>query len=355
MSSIVTSALAACGHSPNLVQSVVCWPAVAPHLTSHPAVSQLTFIGSRKVAHAVATSAAKSLTPMCVELGGKDAAVVLDDIGNLRQVGSIIMRGVFQNAGQNCIGIERVIACPAIYDRLAQHLEARVRRLRVGSTLDDEDEVDVGAMISDASFSRLEQLVAEAVQAGARCLVGGRRFVHPSHPQGHFFSPTLLVDVTSDMAIAQEETFAPILTMMRARDLDEAISLANSTRYGLGASVFGRNAAHLEQVVAGCRNGMVSVNDFGVYYSVQLPFGGVKESGYGRFAGQEGLRSLCNVKAVCRDRFPRLFRTAIPAPLDYPIASAPRAWQMCKGIVELGYGETWARRVRGLWRIIRQK
>ncbi|KAI9838868.1 MAG: hypothetical protein M1819_004075 [Sarea resinae] len=350
---IVRGALASCGHSPNLVQSIICWPNVAPHLTSHPGISHLTFIGSRPVAHAVCSSAAKSLTPVCVELGGKDAALVLDDVRNLKKVASILMRGVFQSAGQNCIGIERVIACPAVYDALIAHLEPRIRSLRIGSALDDPEHVDVGATISPAQFTRLESLIAAAVDAGARLLVGGSRYAHPKYPQGHYFSPTLLVDVTPDMKIAQEELFAPIFVVMRAQNVTDAIRIANSTEYGLGASVFGKNRQDLDRAVAELKTGMVSVNDFAVYYAVQLPFGGVNGSGYGRFAAEEGLRGLCNTKAVCRDRWPGLLSTSIPPPLDYPIKSAKKGWEMCCGIVELGYGETLQRRAGGLWRLIK--
>ena len=300
----------------------------------------------------MAASASKSLTPLCVELGGKDAAIVLDDVKNLGKVASILLRGVFQSSGQNCIGIERIIACPQTYSKLVSLLEPRVRSLRPGSILEDGDGVDVGAMISDATFDRLERLIDDAVQHGARCLAGGKRFNHYLHPHGHYFSPTLLVDVTADMMISQEETFAPIMVLMKAQDMDEAIQLANSTEFGLGASVFGDDTKALEKVTTQLTTGMVSVNDFAVYYAVQLPFGGVKGSGYGRFAGEEGLRSLCNTKAVCRDRFPRLISTAIPKPLNYPILSVARGWEMCQGIVELGYGETLGRQANGLWKLI---
>ncbi|KAI9844801.1 MAG: Meiotic Sister-Chromatid recombination aldehyde dehydrogenase [Thelocarpon superellum] len=350
---IVTSALTACGHSSNLVQSVVCWPAVANHLTSHSGISHVTFIGSRPVALAVAASAATSLTPLCLELGGKDAAIILDDVRCLERVCSILLRGVFQNAGQNCIGIERIIACEGIYARLVKMLEPRVRALRVGSALDDGDGVDVGAMICDSSFTRLEKLITSAINKGANLLVGGRAYTHPHHPNGHYFRPTLLVDVTPDMAIAQEEVFGPIMTIMRAADVEDAIKIANSTAYGLGSSVFGTNTRQLDQVVAGLQTGMVAVNDFGVYYAVQLPFGGVKQSGYGRFAGVEGLRALCASKSVSRDRFPALFSTAIPRPLDYPVSNAARAWDLCCGVMQLGYGSFWSRRGKGLWDIVR--
>ena len=127
---IAKDALSACGHDPNLVQSVVCWPQVADHLTSHSGISHITFIGSRPVAKKVAASAAKALIPVVAELGGKDVAIVLDSAASdLARVRELLLRGTFQSAGQNCIGIERVIACPAVYDKLVQILEPRIRAI----------------------------------------------------------------------------------------------------------------------------------------------------------------------------------------------------------------------------------
>jgi acyl-CoA reductase-like NAD-dependent aldehyde dehydrogenase len=344
--SIATKALEACGHSPDIVQSMVCWPNVADHLTSHPSISHITFIGSRPVAHHVCASAAKALTPVCVELGGKDPAIVLDDMsnGDFKRVASILMRGVFQSAGQNCIGIERIIALPNVYERLIDYLTPKIRALRPGSVLSSSTDtiIDVGASISDASFSRLEELIEDAVKHGARLLAGGKRYAHPDHPSGHYFTPTFLVDVTPDMAIAQTELFAPVFMLLRAETLDDAIAAANSTIYALGASVYGSNTTDLERVVREVHAGMVAVNDFAVFYMVQLPFGGRKGSGYGRFAGQEGLRSLCNQKSITRDRFAWAgVKTAIPPPMDVPLSgerAMQKAWGMAQGIVWLGYG-----------------
>ncbi|MGI4797628.1 MAG: aldehyde dehydrogenase family protein [Janthinobacterium lividum] len=359
---IVRGALTACGHSPNLVQSIACWPSVAPHLTSHPGISHITFIGSRPVAHHVAASAAKSLTPVCVELGGKDAAIILDDVKNFEKVSSILMRGVFQSAGQNCIGIERVVAMPKAYERLLQILTPRIRALRVGSALDDEEEVDVGACISPANFDNLERLIQDAVSRGAQLLCGGSRYEHPKYSKGHYFAPTLLAGVTPDMPIAQQELFAPIFVLLKATSVDDAISIANSTPYALGASVFGSRAADLEKVTREVKVGMLSVNDFASYYMCSLPFGGVKGSGYGRFGGAEGLRSLCNTKSVNRDRFWGLISTAIPPRLDYVAEKVAakgvrnakaKAWEFAKGIVELGYGQSLGGRMKGLGKLVR--
>lgn len=310
---------------------------MAPHLTSHPGISHITFIGSRPIAHHVASSASKSLTPLCLELGGKDAAIILDDILDVQSLSSILMRGVFQSASQNCVGIERIIALPGVYIELVDILRERIKQLRPGSVLDG-DEVDCGAMISSANFDYLEALIEDAVRKGASCLVGGKRFVHPKHPRGHYFSPTLLIDVSPNMLIAQNETFAPICVLMKAQDVEDALRIANGTEFGLGGSVFGRNKKNLEKVVREMKSGMVSVNDFAVYYLNQsLPFGGVAGSGYGRFAGEEGLRALCNIKAVCEDRFPKLMYTSIPPVVDYPIRDGNRGWNFTKGMFTGGF------------------
>jgi len=313
----------------------------------------MTFIGSRPVGQLVAASAAKALTPCVMELGGKDAAIVLDDVGSdIDRIVSILLRGVFQAAGQNCIGIERIIALPSSYRRLVSALTPLIRSLRVGSVMDAKEPVDVGACISSANFSFLEELIAEAVSQDAELLAGGKRYTHADYPQGHYFQPTFLAGVTPDMRIAQQELFAPVCVIMRASNVDEAIEIANGTQYALGASVFGKDRRDLEKVVQEIHSGMIAVNDFAAHYAVQLPFGGVKGSGYGRFAGEEGLRGLCNQKAVCRDRWPGLVRTSIPGPLGLPVKDARRAVEMGKGIVEIGYGETIGRRMMGIKRMI---
>ncbi|KAI1188173.1 Aldehyde/histidinol dehydrogenase [Nemania serpens] len=349
---VARGALIAHGHDPALIQSVVCWPQTAGHLTSHPGIAHITFIGSRPVCHHVAASAARSLTPVVAELGGKDAAMVLDSAArDLPRIVDILLRGTFQASGQNCIGIERIIATPKVYDKLVAMLTPCVRALRMG--LDR----DVGAMVSDASFTRLEALVADAVAAGAKLLAGGKRYVHPDHPQGFYFSPTLLVDVTPAMAIANEECFGPIMTVFRAPDstASAVLSLANAPAFGLGASVYGGDAdPALRAVVRGLRAGGVAVNDFAVFYAIQLPFGGVAGSGYGRFAGDEGLRGLCNLKSVCEDRLGALgVRTAIPAPARYPVASQERGWRFTRGVVGIGYGITLGDKVWALLDVLR--
>lgn len=349
---IAKQALAIHGYDDRVVQLVACWPEDADYLTSHPGLDHITFIGSGAVAHKVALAASQSLTPLVLELGGKDPLIVLDDVSDIKSVASTIMRGTFQSAGQNCIGVERVIATPKVYDQLVDILNGAVAELRLGSSIDQQEDIDIGATISGARFSEMEGLVSEAVSQGARLLQGGQRYSHPKYPQGHYFCPTLLVDVTPEMAIAQREVFGPILVVMPAESTEHAVQLANSTEYGLGASVFGSNKSLLNKVTDQLRTGNVAINDFATYHMCQLPFGGVDGSGYGKFGGAEGLRGLCLEKSVCYDRFP-FISTKIPRPLDYPIPDVKKAWNMVKSINEAGYAIGKWRRIKSVGRLAR--
>ncbi|KAK5415651.1 Meiotic Sister-Chromatid recombination aldehyde dehydrogenase [Exophiala xenobiotica] len=354
---IVRGALQACGHSTDLVQNIICLPDVADHLTSHTGLSHITFIGSREVAHKVCASAARALTPVTVELGGKDASTVLDDAKTVRNVDdviSILMRGVFQSAGQNCIGTERVIALPDVHDKVLHGVRQKVRNLRLGSVLLDHDTPDMGSMISSRSFDKLENLIADAVEQGATLHCGGRRYRHPKYPQGTYFQPTLLSGVTKDMQIAKTELFAPVFLLMKAADVDDAIAIANSTEYALGASVFGHDSQDVSRCVQGIKAGMVAVNDFGAYYACSMPFGGVKGSGYGRFGGEEGLRALCNVKSVCQDAWWARtlgIQTRIPPKLQYPVSRD--GWEVCKGVIGTGYALRWSEWVWSVYGLVR--
>ncbi|KAL1891746.1 Meiotic Sister-Chromatid recombination aldehyde dehydrogenase [Sporothrix stenoceras] len=366
---LMRGALVAHGYDPALVQAVVCWPATANHLTQHPDISHVTFIGSQSVARHVATSAAQAMTPVCAELGGKDPFIVLDSVGKKRlpAVAATMLRGTFQSSGQNCIGIERVIAAPGVYEPLLALVTDKVKALRIGfqedgdnAETDETKKYDVGAMISDANFDRLERLIDDAVKQGARLLAGGRRYNHPRFPHGHYFTPTLLADVTPAMAIAQEECFGPILCMMRAEasTAEAVLKIANSAPFGLGASVFGNEhgseAGEMDKVVKGVKAGMVAINDFATYYAVQLPFGGVGGSGYGRFAGSEGLQSLCNAKSVCADRFGWFgIRTGLPPVVQYPVRSQQGGWSFVKGLITFGYGLSWGEKIGGLLELIK--
>ena len=337
---MIRAALQLLDLSEDLIQLCYCFPEDAEYFTSHPGLKHITFIGSKPVAHKVLQSASKELTPCVIELGGKDSVLVMDDIVDVKALSSVIMRGTFQSAGQNCIGIERVICLPRVYDELISILNERVGMLRLGSDIDQLDEIDMGAMISDNRFDQIEELVRDAVSKGARLLHGGKRFHHPNYPQGHYFAPTLLVDVDISMRISQEEVFGPVLTMMKAETVEEAISISNSTEYGLGNSVFGKDFKKCDAVARELESGNVAINDFATFYVCQLPFGGIKKSGFGKFGGEEGLTGLCNAKAVVMDKpILRAFgiKTAIPPPIDYPIADDKKAWGFVSSLNTASY------------------
>lgn len=324
----------------NLVQLVCCYPEDADYLTSHPDLSHITFIGSKPVAHKVLQSAAKQLTPVVVELGGKDSAIVLDDVKDIKALSSVLLRGTFQSAGQNCIGIERIICLPESYNKLVDIFSHRITNFRLGSDIDQLDEIDMGAMISDNRFAVLEKMIEDAVEKGAKLVAGGKRFQHPNYPQGHYFEPTLLIDVDPSMQIFNEEVFGPVLTMIKAKDVDDAIALANATEYGLGNSVFGNDFTQLNKIADRLESGNVAINDFATFYVAQLPFGGIKKSGYGKFGGEEGLTGLCVTKSVIMDK--SIFRmlgisTSIPPPIDYPIKNDKKAWSFVTNLNIAGY------------------
>ncbi|RUP47288.1 Aldehyde/histidinol dehydrogenase [Jimgerdemannia flammicorona] len=344
-SAIMRTCLAVHGHDPELVQFINGFADVGEAIVTS-GVNHITFIGSPEVGKKVQLNAADHLVPCLLELGGKDCAIVLKD-ADLGQVTSVLMRGVFQNCGQNCIGIERIIMENEIYDGFVKDVEARIKELRLGSVLDDEEGVDCGAMTMGTQNDKLETLITDAVSKGARLLVGGKRYSHPRHPSGQYFSPTLLVDVTPEMNIARHEVFAPIMVLMRAKDAEDALRIANTCPYGLCSSVFSGNSRLAEQLCLRLKTGMANVNDFGVNYLCQsLPFGGVGISGYGRFAGAEGLRGLCVPKAVTIDKI-SFIKTSIPPPVDYPIKKAAKGYGFVKELVRFAYAPQIMEKVKG--------
>jgi aldehyde dehydrogenase (NAD+) len=291
-------------------------------------------------------TAADTLTPVVLELGGKDAAIVCDDC-DFDQVVDIAMRGTFQNCGQNCIGLERLVIHSKIYDRFVQAVAAKVAALSQGPPLSAT--VDCGAMtMGAAEIGRIEKLVQQAVDSGARLLAGGKR--NDTLPEGSFMRPTLLVDVTRNMDIARNEVFGPVMTVIRAEDDDDAVAIVNSTPYGLGGSVFSLDYDRAGAIGRRLRTGMMNLNDFGVNYLCQsLPFGGVNISGFDRFAGIEGLRGCCNPRAVTSDKVTGV-RTAIPPPLQYPVGES--GFQFVSGLISMFYGDGLVARVGGIFSLI---
>ena len=283
----------------DLVQVVTGWGETGAHLV-RAGVDKVFFTGSPQNGRKVMAGASDTLTPVVLELGGKDPLIVCDD-ANLKQAADAAMLGVFTACGQMCVGAERIYVFDEVYDDFVAIMLERVRSLRQGPPL-GEELVDCGATTMPAQLDIIQGLVDDAVAKGARVLVGGRR--NPAL-LGQHYEPTLLVDVDHGMRITQEEIFGPVMTVIRVRDEDEAIRLANDCPYGLGSSVFTRSAARGARMARQIRAGMTVVNDYGIAYMMQsLPFGGVGISGFGRINGREGLRACCYEKAIVEDRLP---------------------------------------------------
>jgi succinate-semialdehyde dehydrogenase/glutarate-semialdehyde dehydrogenase len=258
-------------------------------------VDKISFTGSVATGRKVAVACAEQLIPCTLELGGKDAMVVCDDVDVDTAAGGAVA-GAFMNTGQYCCGTERVYVVDSIADEFTQKVVDRVSALRQGA----EGEFDVGAIFWPRQLEIIEEHVADAVDKGARVLAGGRR--NPAL-EGLFYEPTVLSDVNHEMRVMREETFGPILPIMRVRDEEEAIALANDSPYGLGANVWTRDKGKGFRLARRIQSGSVCVNDMTMTYGIQeAPFGGLKESGVGQVNGETGIRGYCHAEPIIIDR-----------------------------------------------------
>ncbi|MGK5742470.1 aldehyde dehydrogenase family protein [Micromonospora sp. URMC 103] len=253
-------------------------------------VGKLAFTGSTATARAVMAACAETLTPVLLEAGGKDAMIV-DSDADLDAAAEACVWGALTNAGQTCIGIERVYAVEPVFDAFVEKVVARAGRLTVGP-----DGADIGPITMPAQVDVIRRHIDDALARGGRAVLGGADAV-----QAPYVRPTVLIDVPEDSAAVREETFGPTLTINRVRDADEAVTRANALPYGLGGSVFGRRRA--VGIARRLRSGMASVNSTLTFAGMStLPFGGVGDSGFGRIHGEDGLREFGRAKAITRRR-----------------------------------------------------
>jgi acyl-CoA reductase-like NAD-dependent aldehyde dehydrogenase len=257
-------------------------------------VDKVIFTGGSWTGRKVMATAAESLTPVVLELGGKDAALVLED-ADLGRAARGILWGSFQNAGQTCISVERVFVVEEIYDAFLRELLAQVKKITAGST----GGVDVGPMVLSEQLQRVEGQLQEAVAKGAKIAVGG----HRADPASNVFHPTILIDTPREAQVLNEETFGPLLPVVRVRDAEEGIRRANESAFGLCASVWTKNKRRGLEAAGRLKAGGVSINDALATYAIpSLPFGGSGESGFGRTRGLEGLSEVTRTKSVVVDR-----------------------------------------------------
>ena len=273
------------------------------------------FTGSIATGRRVAERAAAALTPFALELGGKDALIVLEG-APLERAANVAVFYAMMNAGQSCVSIERVYAQASIYDELLERIVAKVAALRVGAP-GAPGTVDVGAITAESQLEIIEAHVADAIAKGARVAAGGHRL----QGDGRFFEPTVLVDVDHGMRCMTEETFGPTLPVMRVADADEAVALVNDSPMGLGAAVFAADLERGEAVARRLDVGAVCVNDAAVnYFALEAPMGGHKQSGIGVRHGPEGIRKYCTAQTILLS--PRLMLRREPQFYPYTKGSA---------------------------------
>jgi len=256
-------------------------------------VDKIAFTGSARTARKVMAACAQNLTPMVAECGGKDAMLVAAD-ADLDSAADAAVWGGLSNAGQTCVGIERIYVAQDVYHTFIEKLAERVAGLRPG----DDREADYGPMTMPSQLDVIEQHIADAIACGGRPIVGGLGSIRKP-----YVGPVILADVPETSAAVTDETFGPIVTVTKVADLSEGVRLANAGRYGLGGSVFSGNARAGLRAARALRTGMASVNSALTVLSVpSLPFGGVGDSGFGRIHGADGLKEFSRAQSVTRQR-----------------------------------------------------
>lgn len=297
------------------------------------------------------------------------------------------MRGCFQNCGQNCCGVERLFVYESIQSKFISAILPKVQNLRQGiplATCGSDGDVDCGAMVMKEQIDIIQSLIDDAVSKGAKLHCGGKR---NASLDGQFYEPTIISGITSDMRISNEEVFGPIMCIVTVPNDsdDECIRLVNNCDFGLGSSVYSASQKRGMKIGNAIRSGMFTVNDFGVNYLIQsLPFGGVKESGFGRFAGPEGeistlnhdyhklhsvslmflysfisyftflsigLRACCLERSIVKDRIWGV-RTSIPPAINYPI-EAKKGLPFGMSLIKMFYSESLFDKVRGIIGLIK--
>jgi benzaldehyde dehydrogenase (NAD) len=299
---LIVEAMNAAGLPPGVLNFVTNAPAAAADvveaMVAHPAVRRVNFTGSTRVGRLIAQSCARHLKPAVLELGGKAPFLVLDD-ADLDAAVAAAAFGAFANSGQICMSTERIVVDRHVADDFVQRLKTKVQGLTVGDPRDTAaGPKALGAVIDRTTVERCNALIADALEHGAVLVCGGA-------VESLVMPPTVLDHVTPAMRIYHEETFGPVKPIVRVDGVDAAVTCANDTPYGLSAAVFGRDIARAWQVAQRLQSGICHVNGPTVHDEAQMPFGGVKESGYGRFGGKAGIEAFTELRWLTVQTAPR--------------------------------------------------
>jgi aldehyde dehydrogenase (NAD+) len=257
-------------------------------------LDKISFTGSGAGGREIAAAAGRNLTPVILELGGKSPNIIFDDadIGKAT-VGALA--GIFAATGQTCIAGSRLLVQRPVYDEVVNGLAGRAGRIRLGNPLDPATEM--GTAANEPQFNRIMSFIDSARSEGARLVTGGEAARYGDLAKGLFVKPTIFADVTNEMRVAREEIFGPVLSIIPFETEEEAISIANDTRFGLASGIWTQGLNRMHRVSAALRSGMVWVNTYRVV-AAQTPFGGIRESGFGRERGHEGLMEFLTTKNV---------------------------------------------------------
>ena len=272
-------------------------PEIIEALIAHPAVRRINFTGSTRVGRIIAETAARFLKPVLLELGGKASLVVLDD-ADLDAAVAASAFGAFMNQGQICMSTERIVVDNAVADDFVAKLAAKAESLQAGNPR--HGNFALGSLVGVEAAERIGGLVTDAVSKGAKLLAGGR-------VDGTVMSATVLDHVTPAMRLYGEESFGPIVCVIRATGVEEAVRIANDTEYGLSAAVFGRDITRALDVAHRIDSGICHINGATVHDEAQMPFGGVKASGYGRFGGKAGIAEFTELRWITIETGPQHF------------------------------------------------
>jgi acyl-CoA reductase-like NAD-dependent aldehyde dehydrogenase len=282
---------------------------VGQRLVEHPDVPIITFTGSRETGVAVTKAAAEGLKHVHLELGGKNAIIVMDDADLELAVDGIVW-SAFGTSGQRCTAASRVIVHDAVYEQLASRLVARVEQMRLGPGW--EDDTDVGPVINQSALDKIHSYTEIGKSEGATLLTGGEVATGNGLDKGNFYRPTIFGDVDSGMRIAQEEIFGPTTALIRVTSLDEAIAVSNGVKYGLSSSIFSQNVNNAFRAMRDLNTGITYINAGTIGAEVHLPFGGTKDTGNGhREAGQAALDVFTEWKSIYVDYSGKLQRAQI--------------------------------------------
>jgi len=305
-------------------------------------VDKLFFTGSVEVGKYIMQKAAATLTPVVLELGGKDAMIICQDADLSRSVGGAVWAGL-SNAGQSCAAVERIYVHAAVYDQFLEMLKAAVETIRVG--IDDNFETDMGAITTRQNFEKIQRHIQDAVNKGAKIYAQSQ---YPSESPGLFLPAVVLTDVNHDMQIMREETFGPVLAVMKYDTEADAIRLANDSNLGLTASVWSRSRRHAIKIARQLQVGSVMINDHMMSHGLaETPWGGFKESGIGRTHGQIGFSEMTQPQVIVNDVLPFAKKNLWWLPYS------KKVYDGLVGLLNFLYGQNFRRRISGMVKLFK--